>query len=147
MRASSGGSPLASTNAVEQRPVAGERLAALLELAEDDARPGPARARGERQPPEQRVEQRRLAAAVRPDEREPVAPRDLEVDRPEPERAALDDRLLEPDDDVAAPRRRREPEPQLPRLVRLLDRARAFASFFANAFFTSFVFFFLRPCP
>ena len=70
----------------------------------------------------------------------------LEVERAEPERPALDDRPLEPDDDVAAPRRGREPELELPRLVRLLDPLEL-PSFFANAFFTSFDFFFLRPWP
>ena len=146
MRASSASSPLSRDERVEQRLVAGERRAALLELAEHDAGAGPARAGRERQPPEQRVEQRRLAAAVRPDDREPLAPAHLEVERAEPERAPLDDGVLEADDDVAAARRRREPEPQLPRLVRLLDGVEP-PSFFANAFFTSFDFFFLRPCP
>jgi hypothetical protein len=80
----------------------------------------PTSSRRERQPPEQRVEERRLAASIQPDECEPLAPRDLEAHRPEAERSTLDDRLLEPHDDVAAPGGRREPEPQLPRLVRLV---------------------------
>ena len=115
------GSLLEVAEDVEQRLRPRQRGAILLELAEDDARAEPARAGGERQPAEQRVEQRRLAAAVRPGDREPVAPADGEVERAEPEGAALDDRVLEPDDDLAAARRRRERELELPRLVRLLD--------------------------
>ena len=75
----------------------------------------------ERQPAEQRVEQGRLAAPVRPGDRDAVAPADGEIERSEPEGAPLDDSLLEPHDRLAAARRRRERELELPRLVRLLD--------------------------
>src|SRR5581483_8313857 len=83
--------------------------------------PDPARAHRERQPAEQRIEERRLAAAVRADDREAVADMEVDVDRPEAERAALDHRALEPGDHVAAARAGHEPEAELPRLVRLLD--------------------------
>src|SRR5947207_426312 len=43
------------------------------------------------------------------------------VDRPGPDGAALDDRVLEADGDLATARQRRERELELPRLVRLLD--------------------------
>ena len=81
----------------------------------------PAHAFDEREPAEQGVEQGRLAAPVRPDERDTIAPRDFEVERTKSERAALDHSVFEPDDDVAAARSRCQTEPQLPRFVRLLD--------------------------
>src|SRR5581483_11319013 len=99
-----------------------EREPPLVEVADDDRRPQPPGAGGESEAAEDRVEQGRLAAPVRADDREPVAPAKLEVERPEPERAALDDGALEPRDDVAATSARREAELELPRLVRLLDR-------------------------
>src|SRR5439155_13407384 len=101
--------------------LAPERGTPLLELAEHDARSRPARAAREWQAAEHRVEQGRLAAPVRPDECQPVAPADLEVDRPKREGAAFDNGRFEAHDDLAAARRRREPESQLPRLVRLVD--------------------------
>ena len=56
--------------------------------------PGPSRRSPgvEREPAEQRVEQRRLAAAVGAEDRDPLAVVDLEVDRPEHEVAAPHDR-------------------------------------------------------
>src|SRR5204862_7433473 len=50
-----------------------------------------------------------------------VAPAGREVARPEPEGPPLDVRLLGPHHDLAAARRRRERELDLPRLVRLPD--------------------------
>src|SRR6185436_5829102 len=92
---------------LEQRLRPGERGAILLELTEDDAWPEPSAARGERPPAEERVEQRRLAASVRPGDRDAVAPADGEVEWPEPEGTALDDRVLEPHHRLAAARRGR----------------------------------------
>src|SRR5206468_12783061 len=80
----------------------------------------------ERQLAEQRLEKRGLPASVRADDRDPVAPADLEVDRAEPEGAALDDRRLEPRDHVAASPVRAELEVQLPRLERLLHPLQPF---------------------
>ena len=80
------------------------------QLAEDDRRPDPARAARERQLAGQRANQRRLAGAVRPDDGEALAEVELEVERAEPERAALDDRARELGDQSpprAAPRRTR----------------------------------------
>ena len=115
------GSLLEVAEDLEQRLRSRQRGAVLPELAEDDARAEPAAAGSERKPAEQGVQQRRLAAAVRPGDGEPVAPADREVERPEPEGAALDDRVLEANGDLATARRRRERELELPRLVRLLD--------------------------
>src|SRR4029079_17127816 len=94
----------------------------LLELAEHDRGADPALALYERQPAKERIEERRLAAPRRADDRKPLAPEELEVDRADAERPTLGDRLAEPHDDVPAPNRRREAELQLPGLVRLLDR-------------------------
>ena len=57
-----------------------ELVAGLVQLAEDDRRPEPPRARRERQIAEQRADQRRLPGAVRADHREAVAPVQLERD-------------------------------------------------------------------
>ena len=56
----------------------------------------------EREPSEQRQQQRRLARAVRPHDRDPLAPPDLEVDRAERERS----RAARPRRAGASPRRR-----------------------------------------
>src|SRR5205807_9547396 len=80
-----------------------------------------ARAGREREPPEQRVEQRRLAAAVRAHERQPLPPGHRHIERSEAKRTALDDGVLQSHDDVAAPYRGREPEAELPGLVWLVD--------------------------
>src|SRR5215204_3882967 len=76
---------------------------------------------GERDAADNCVEQRGLAAAVRPDDRQAVRPAELEVDRPEPKGAALDDGFLEPGDDIAGTTLWCEAEPELPGLVRLVD--------------------------
>src|SRR6266478_280778 len=109
----------------QQRPVR-ELDTLLSQLAEHDTRPAPECAFGEGQSFENRVEQRRLAASVRTDDRKPIGPGELEVERAEPERAPLDHRTLEPNDDVAAAGLRSQFEPQLPRLVRLVDRTEPF---------------------
>ena len=82
------GSPLRATNASSSEARAVEAGARLVELPTAHARAEPARARRERQPAEQRLDERGLAAAVGPDDRDALAPRELEVDRPERERAA-----------------------------------------------------------
>ena len=68
------------------------RPAPCGELAENDARTDPTAAGGERQLPEQRVEQRRLAGTVASlRTATPVAVAELEVDGAEPEAVPLDD--------------------------------------------------------
>src|SRR5262249_14755855 len=79
---------------LQQRRRPGERGAILFELPKDDARADPPRTTGEREPSEERIEQRRLAASVRPGDRDAVSPADGEVERPQPERATLNDGLL-----------------------------------------------------
>src|SRR5207249_11704516 len=99
----------------------GQLGALLCQFPEHDARPDPEPAGRELHPPEQHFDEGRLTAAVAADDRQPVCPAELEVDRPEGERAALDDRLLEPQDDVTAPLPHGQRDPQVPGLVRLLD--------------------------
>src|SRR5262245_43601370 len=65
--------------AIEQRLVGGEQLAPLVELAEDDARAERARPPRERKLAGHSAEQRRLARAVPADDRNAIAPRDVEV--------------------------------------------------------------------
>src|SRR5205807_7406005 len=86
----------------------------------DDAASEGAPAGDERNLAEQRAQQRRLAGAVGSGDHEPVSVAEREVERPEPERAALHDGALEPHDDVAASVARRERELEAPRLERLL---------------------------
>ena len=90
-------------------PVVGRRGAGRARRARSRGRrvasPG-----GERQLAEQQREQRRLAAAVAAGDRDPLARREVEVDRAEPERAALADGALERGDAVAGPLRRRASE-------------------------------------
>ena len=76
---------------------------------------------GERQLAEQEREQRRLAAPVPPRHRDPLAGCEIEIDRAEPEVAALADGAFEQGDAVARPLRGSERELEAPRLVRLLD--------------------------
>ena len=71
--------------------------------------------------PSSGVEQRRLARAVRSEHRDPLSGADGEVDRAEPERAAVDDGPLEAGDDVAAAPGRRHRQLQPPRLPGLGD--------------------------
>src|SRR5205807_1497432 len=63
----------------------------------------------------------RLPGAVRAEQGEAVAAEELEVDRPEPEGAALYDGAVERRDEVAGAAGGAQVEVQLPRLVRLLD--------------------------
>src|SRR5204863_172702 len=65
------------------------------QLAEHDAGAGRQATRREGQPPEHDVDQGRLAAAVRPGDRDPVAPAERQVERAQRERAALGDGVLE----------------------------------------------------
>src|SRR5207253_1535747 len=106
---------------LDERLVDREAGSRLLELAEDDAFACGSRAGRERQLARERPEQRRLAASVRPGDREALAAAEVGVDRTEAEAPALDDRMLEPDDEIAAAARRIELELELPRLERLLD--------------------------
>src|SRR4051794_18219139 len=68
----------------------------------------------------ERADQRRLARSVPADDREPVAPVQLEVDRAQGERGHLDDGAGELDD-PAGRWRGRELELEPPRRPRLLD--------------------------
>src|SRR5262249_1070617 len=58
-----------------------ELAARLRQLAEHHAAPDPAPTGRERQAAEQQVDQRRLAASVRPGDREPIGPAELELER------------------------------------------------------------------
>ena len=87
---------------LEQRRVGRELRARLLELTDDDARPEVAGSGGERQLPEQRVEQGRLPAAVATEDRQALGPVDRQVDRSEAERSAFDDRAIEASNEFAA---------------------------------------------
>src|SRR5579884_1564644 len=97
-----------------------EQVPRLVQLAEDRAGGDVSRAGGERQLAAQRAEQRRLPGAVATHDCEPVAVADVERDRPEPERAHLDDGLVQRHD-RARRRGRRKPELQPPGRPRLLD--------------------------
>src|SRR4051794_28706349 len=66
------------------------------------------------------LEERRLARSVGADDCQPILPAHLQIQRTQPERAALDDGMVEADDDVAAARRGRESEVEVPSLPRLL---------------------------
>ena len=82
-RASLTVSPVAPTNASSSVVSTSNAPAGLVHLADDHAGADPPAAVHERQVAEQRVQQRGLARAVRPDDRHPLRPRDLEVDRAE----------------------------------------------------------------
>ncbi len=73
----------------------------------------------EREPAEQRLQQRCLARAVVALDQHPVAPVQLQAHGPEPEGTAHDHGIGEHGDDLTAARRRAEAEPQLPLLARL----------------------------
>jgi hypothetical protein len=116
---------------VEQALVAVEARAVLVDRAELDAGADATRARRERQPAEQRLDECRLAAPVRPDDCDAVAACDLQVDRPEPEGAALNDGVAQLEYPLAAPPPRAELEPELPRrprLARSWSRSRRFSA-------------------
>ena len=112
--------PRVGEEGVEQGGLADELPARLVELADDHRRAELAGAGHERQPAQQRPQEGRLAGAVGPLDGDPLAPRDLLVERPEPERAALDHRAREACHDVAGALGRGERELQLPALPRLL---------------------------
>ena len=121
VRASTGRRPVRAVKVAEQRLVPVVGRPALVE-GRDHGRPADVpRAGGERQLAEQEREQRRLAAAVPSGDRDALTRCEVEVDRAEPEGAALSDRTLERRDAITLALRRGEREVQLPRLVRLLD--------------------------
>ena len=114
---------------VEHGARAREQAAALVHLADDDARPDVTTPLGQREATQQGLEQRGLAAAVGPEHGDAFLPADLEVDRPQPEAgvlraplAPLDHRAFQAGDDIAAARLWRQRHVQLPTLPRLLDR-------------------------
>ena len=120
-RASLGAEPGRVVEPVDQRAAVEELAAGLVELADDHARPEPLRSRREREPAQQRCEERRLARAVGPDDRDALGPRHRHVDRPESEVAPFDDRGRQPGDVVAAAFGTSDGEVELPSLPRLLD--------------------------
>ena len=73
------------TERVTQGERADERPASLVHLTDDDAGAEGLGPRVERQTSEQRGDQRRLAAAVGPGDRDPVEPVQLDVERPQRE--------------------------------------------------------------
>src|SRR5215213_1073727 len=110
----------ARREAVHER-LRAECVSPLIELADHRARTEPSFAARQRQPAEQTLEERRLAAPVRPRQRNPLARAKDQVDRAEPEGAPRYDRRIEPCDDVASARRGGQGQPQIPRLPRLVD--------------------------
>src|SRR5919198_2738451 len=117
---------LRAAEGVDERVIDGEARPCLVQLAEDDAASDLPPARGKRKRPGERAEERGLAAAVSPEDGHAVTAVELEVERPEPEAAALDDCLFESDNQLAARGRRLQLEPQLPRLERLLRAVYSF---------------------
>ena len=105
---------------VDQLLGAEEAPAGLVDLTDPHGRPERRRPLVERDPAEQAAEQRRLAGAVGPGDRQPVAPVDLQVHRAERELAAADDRAAQGGDDGAGPRCGGDLHPQLPLLAGLL---------------------------
>ncbi len=116
----------------EQSNVRHESLAPLVELADDDTGTEPPLARLERQPSENRVERRRLARTVWAEDPDSLGPADLEIDRAQPETAALDHRVTKPHD-VSAARRGRDREAQLPLLERLVDHLQSVERLLSDA--------------
>src|SRR4029077_20352424 len=112
--------PALGGEAIEQSLLARERTGALWQLAEHGCRAAPALAPGQGQLAAEPLQERRLASAVAAEQREPVTVAQLQVDRPDAEAVALDDRLREPRDYVGAARGRREREPRRTRRPRLL---------------------------
>src|SRR5215208_277731 len=110
----------ARREAVHER-LRAECVSALIELADHRARTEPPFAAHQRQPAEQSLEERRLAAPVRPRHRNPLASAEHQVERAEPEGAPRQDRRIEPRDEVASARRRRQGQPEIPRLPGLVD--------------------------
>ena len=112
----------------EQGGGSGEQVAALADLADHDARPDPLAARGEGELAEQGGQQGRLARAVAAHDRQPVAPRDLERHRPEPEAGGaadagpLDHRIGQPGHDVTPAAGVGDGQAQVPPFPRLVDR-------------------------
>src|SRR5439155_24653579 len=100
--------------------VAGEERTLLIEFSEYGARSECARSTRERDVTDQRAQQRRLASAVPADDRDALAPADVEIQRSEPERAALDDGAAQPRHEVAPARARLEGQLQSPRTPRLV---------------------------
>ena len=110
---------------VQQWLAAQEQAACLVHLADDHAGAQRRVPRIERYPPEQRLQQGRLAGTVRAGDRDPVRPVDLQVNRPQGEGAAADDGAAHRGDDRSRPRRRGDLHPQVPFLARLLDSLQA----------------------
>ena len=78
-------------------------------------------------PPEHRPQQRRLARAVRADERDPLPCGHEQIDRPQPEvGGCIHDNPGEAGDDVATAGSRRDVETQLPRHAWLVDDVETF---------------------
>ena len=93
----------------------------LVDLADHHRRAERPAARGERNPAEDRLDQRRLARAVGALHEEAICPGQLQVHRAEPERAPVGDCSRQRGHDVPAAPGCPEAQPQLPLLARLLD--------------------------
>ena len=89
----------------------------LVELTDDDPRAELAAAAGQRHRPENRTQDGRLAAAVRPEHGQAIRPRELEVERSEPKLALLQNRALKARNDLPTAALGRQAEVQLPRFV------------------------------
>jgi len=99
------------TERADQRLLGVEGAAHLVDLTHHDGPAEPRPAGRQRQPAEQRAEQRRLARAVGAGQRDAVAAVHGEVDRPQPEVVALDDRGRQPGHVVRATGRRVQRQP------------------------------------
>ena len=110
---------------LDDRGQAAEGEAGLVDLAEQHPRPQRLPPGRQRHPAEEGSEQRRLAGAVGPDDRDALGPGDLQVDRSEGETVPRDDGFRQRRHHGAGARRRRDRHLQLPLLARLVDLVEA----------------------
>ena len=96
VRASASSRPVAARKPSTSVRSAAKRAPDLVDLADDDAAAEPGPPGGQRQPAEQRGEQRRLAAPFGPTTASRSPQPTCEVDRSQPEPAALDHRAVQP---------------------------------------------------
>ena len=112
--------PLADWNAASVVGEAARQLrSSLLEATQLHRRTDALSARCQRDLTQQRAEQRGLAAAVRPDDHDPLAVVDLQRDRPQTKRAERYHRVAQAGHQRAAAWRGSDRHPQVPRLARL----------------------------
>src|SRR5690348_9514177 len=96
-------------------------LARLLDLADDHTESQPMRSGLQWDPSQEGSEQGGLTRTVRSENRDPLRPPDLQIDRSEREVAPSDHRAGEPRHDRSGTGRGRDFEAEVPRLPRLLD--------------------------